>query len=473
MKRIFILILFLSILFEGYCQVTFNRTYGFTPVHEASSVVQTPDGGYAICGKAAMSGPNRCFLLRTNAYGDSLWIKYYKGAPADFEAIFKLLPDSGFIICSNMGAWPNQNIYLIRTNEAGDTLWTRTIAGGSGSAIESAPDGGFIIGGSTGPSGVKWETLVLKTDSEGAELWRKIFHPYGSFDAISAATAIQPAPAGGYIVGGNWDFRATYGYTNNIYLIRLNSAGDSIWGKLFNYVNEQAAYSVHPAGSGFMIGGIIDTLGANNYHDRGYLIRTDAYGDTLWTHAQGYPLGQGLFALRPAGSDAFIGCGYSGPNASEGCLLEKFDSLGGLLWSRTFANTQGFGAGSVATTSDGGFVLCGNDNDLNSMVLIKTNANGQFTGVDDPSTATGGLETKATPNPFRESVTLWWILKQGSIVTVDLLDSQGRLISTLLNEETPAGEHKLQIDGINLKPGIYFCRIYTPGESAVQSLYKY
>jgi hypothetical protein len=71
-------------------------------------------------------------------------------------------------------------------------------------------------------------------------------------------------------------------------------------------------------------------------------------------------------------------------------------------------------------------------------------------------------EFKIVPNPFDASFTVQVNLEEPSVVSVQILDMQGRLVyaqqeNTLLN----AGQNAIQIDAATFIPGIYFVEMRT------------
>jgi hypothetical protein len=63
------------------------------------------------------------------------------------------------------------------------------------------------------------------------------------------------------------------------------------------------------------------------------------------------------------------------------------------------------------------------------------------------------------PNPFNPSTRIAYTLPEKARVKVELFDTLGRRIQILLDEEKPAGNHVLELDGQDLASGIYFYRI--------------
>ncbi|MCX6121267.1 MAG: DUF4968 domain-containing protein [Ignavibacteriales bacterium] len=63
------------------------------------------------------------------------------------------------------------------------------------------------------------------------------------------------------------------------------------------------------------------------------------------------------------------------------------------------------------------------------------------------------------PNPFNPSTTISFSLPSKSYVSLRIYDALGREVSTLVNEELPAGTHKKQWNAMNMASGIYYYRL--------------
>src|ERR1019366_6075311 len=88
---------------------------------------------------------------------------------------------SGFIVCGTTQSFGagGCNVYVIRTNAEGDTLWTKTYGGSStdyGYDVQLTSNGGFVITGITRSFGAGWfDVYLIKTDSLGDTLFTKTF----------------------------------------------------------------------------------------------------------------------------------------------------------------------------------------------------------------------------------------------------------------------------------------------------------
>jgi len=63
------------------------------------------------------------------------------------------------------------------------------------------------------------------------------------------------------------------------------------------------------------------------------------------------------------------------------------------------------------------------------------------------------------PNPFNPSTTVRYDLPKATFVTLTIFDLLGRQISTIVEEEKPAGTYQVNVYVPNLPSGVYFYRI--------------
>jgi hypothetical protein len=63
------------------------------------------------------------------------------------------------------------------------------------------------------------------------------------------------------------------------------------------------------------------------------------------------------------------------------------------------------------------------------------------------------------PNPFNPETTIKFTLPQRSRVKLEIFDSLGRIISTLVNSDLDAGSYHYNWNGTNYASGVYFYRL--------------
>ena len=256
-----------------------TRTYGGGSPDGGNFVRQTSDGGYIVAGYTYSFGAGQgdACLIKTNALGDTLWTRTYGGATDDWANYVLQTPDSGYIItgCSGYHGARGGDVWLIKTNARGDTLWTRTFGGDSldvGCTVQPTSDGGYIIAGGTrsfGRGGL--DIYLIKTNASGDTLWTRT---YGGTADDGGSGAVQTNDGGYTIAGYTYSFGAGQ---SDVYLIRTDSSGDTLWTRTYGDTGDDGASSVErTSDGGCIVAGYTSSFGAGSYDF--YLIKADANG---------------------------------------------------------------------------------------------------------------------------------------------------------------------------------------------------
>ena len=308
------------------------------------SVQQTTDGGYIIAG----SKDYNAYLLKTDSIGDTLWTRTF--GPGTGNSV-QQTNDGGYIVAGRKSS----DLYLLKTNSIGDTLWTRTFGPGTGNSVQQTDDKGYILAGRKSS-----DVYLLKTDSMGNTLWTKSFGGTGD----DGGQSVQRTNDGGYIVAGyTYSFGTGEG---DIYLIKINplvnskGGGDTLWTKTYGGTGDERGYSVQQIDDGgYIIAGYTTSYGAGESDI--YLIKTNSLGNTLWTKTFGGRRDERGYSVQQTEDGGYIFAGYTtsyGAGSSDAYLI-KTDSLGNKLWTKTFGGSDSDWVQSVQQTSDGGYISTG------------------------------------------------------------------------------------------------------------------
>ena len=250
--------------------------------------------------------------------------------------------------------------------------WIRTFGGtGIDLAYMAQPtsDGGYIVAGEnySHRGGDVW---LFKTDSSGTKLWDKIFG--GPND--DWAKSVQPTTEGGFIIAGMTDPYSVGSYRDAL-LIKTDSNGNELWEKTFGGQSDESARSVQQTSDGgYIIAGETTSYGAG-LRDA-WLIKTDSYGDKLWDRTFGGPYDDSASSVQQTSDGGYIIAGETSPKGSGkmDAWLIKTDSYGIKIWDKTFGGSDIYKAKSVRETSDGGYIVAGAAN--SNALLIKTDSSG-------------------------------------------------------------------------------------------------
>jgi hypothetical protein len=461
-------------------QITFERTYGGTGNDWGWSVQQTRDSGYIITGSTTSIGAGRLdvYLVKTSAYGETLWTRAYGGAYNEFGRSVQQTTDSGYVITGYTGSFGAgaSDVYLIKTDQDGDTLWTRTYGGPDyedGHSVQQTADGGYIIAGHTNSFGAGFDDVYLiRTNASGDTLWTRTF----GGDTDDYGYSVQQTADSGYVIAGSTTRRGADNF--DVYLIRTNARGDTLWTKTYGGEYHDGGYSVlQTAENGFVIVGYTASSGAGS--DDVFLINTDAQGDTLWTRTFGGGFDDGSHSLQQTPDNGYIIAGTTSSfgAGTDDVYLVKTDARGNALWTRTFGGTDRDIGSSVQHSADGGFVVAGRTYSFGEgsadFYLIKTDSLGNVAVAEPKTSATRApaLSLSCEPNPFSGTTTIRFshLASRFSPLSLRIFDAQGRAVRSFSSLLSPPSS--LVWDGCDdmgqmLPSGAYFLRLDTGSQHA-------
>jgi hypothetical protein len=266
----------------GLDQQGWQRTYGGANEDwgsSAKSVQQTSDGGYIVVGytSAFVGGKEEdVYLIKTDAAGQALWTRTYGGTDADRGSSVQQTSDGGYIVagCTFVAGWTKA--YLIKADAAGETLWTRTYGGTRGDDglwAQQTSDGGYIVAGFTSSFGVGGDVYLIKTSALGDTQWTRT---YGGMSSDQVFSAQQTSDGGHIVAGQTQSFGAG---SADVYLIKTNAAGDTLWTRTYGGTNWDWGFSVQQTlDGGYIVAGETDSKGAG--HLNVYLIKADTNGNS-------------------------------------------------------------------------------------------------------------------------------------------------------------------------------------------------
>ncbi len=470
----FILLVSISPVFS---QQRWEKTYGGNFWDRGFSVQQTVDGGYIVVGFTIPLGANAdttyVYLIKTDSFGDTIWTRSFSRGIFNIGSSVQQTFDGGFIIAGFTALRRNSSndVYLVKTDANGDTIWTRIYGGTNfdeGWSVQQTADGGYIIAGFTVSFGAGgYNFYLVKTDTNGDTIWTRT---YGGTD-YEFGYSVQQTADGGYIIAGNSGPLHIY----DVYLVKTDANGDTIWARTYGGTEDDEAFSVQQTfDGGYIIAGWTYSFSTGDSADV-YLIKTDSFGDTIWTRTYGGEETDVGYSVQQTADGGYIIAGYTNSFGAgmRDVYLIKTDSLGDTLWTRTYGGATGDEGWSVQQTADGGYIIAGwkgNAQNSPDVYLIKTDSLGLvYTGVEEQRTKPlPNLLLDVSPNPFTKTATIRYQLPSATPVRILAFDITGRTVATLLDQNQPAGTHQLIWQPKGLAQGIYFIKLQLPGSSFTQ-----
>lgn len=269
-------------------------------------------------------------------------------------------------------------LLLTSSAAAQDTLWTKIFGGESTDVIKSikqTPDNGYIMTGYTDSYGAGgYDVYLVKSDSFGDTVWTKTFGAENNDGGMSVCLTND----GGYVVAG---------YTTNdnkdLYITKVDSTGNQLWEKTYGGSSLELACCVDTAhNGGYIIVGYSSNT-SSEWNDF-YVLRTDSDGDTLWTRMYGSSNPDVAYWVTPTTDNCYAVCGYAYTSEDESytnAWLIKIDDNGDSLWSGAYGGESSEEAHVVKQTIDGGFIISGHTQSYGNELqyyVVKTDSLGNM-----------------------------------------------------------------------------------------------
>jgi hypothetical protein len=452
---------------QAQVDTLWTKTFGGNSYDCGYSVQQTTDDGFIITGytESFGAGMRDVWLIKTTGFGDTLWTRAF-GGPSDDQAYsINQNSDGGFIITGytlSFGAGM-YDVWLIKLDASGDTLWTKTFGGSNddlGLAVQQTTDEGYILAGYTSSFGDGLNDVwLIKTNSSGDTLWTKTYGVNGD----ELGYFVQQTEDEGYIIAGEYTTSIGIG-TSDIWLIKTDASGDTLWTKTFGGEFDDNGHCVQQTSDGgYIITGSTLSFGAGVYDI--WLIKTDASGDTLWTKTYGARGDEQGYSVQQTLDEGYIITGFKrvfGINNTNIWLI-KTDASGNQLWTKTFGGSKDEQGYSVKQTSDGGYIVTGFTTPLGSdyedVWMIKTTPDVNSVKNNNINIPSADALFQNYPNPFNPATTISYGLPLPGHVLLQVYDLRGREVATLVNENLNAGSHTAIWNAAGFASGVYLYRL--------------
>ncbi len=216
-------------------------------------------------------------------------------------------------------------------------------------------------------------TLILLslTITLTAGWWRT----YGG-KAIELARCVRQTSDGGYIILGEIRTEEKKG---DIWLIKTDEFGDTIWSKTYGGDLWDIGYSViQTQGGDFLITGFMNATNIYSSEADLWIIRTDSLGEILWSRNYGGMYGDEGRYICETNDGHFVITGMkSQPNSDGQVWLLKINQEGDTLWTKTYTQNASRGYW-VEETTDGGYIIASGVEGYETydLFLIKTDSLG-------------------------------------------------------------------------------------------------
>ena len=217
--------------------------------------ISTPDNGMAIVGLTKTGDPVSVngWIFKTDQDGQVQWSKVIGDTSWDVCFDICQTNDSGYIATGyteSTDSLSQLDLWLIRLDSLGEIKWKRICKGSLpssteiGYAVAQTADGGFIVAGFCAEKDK--DVFIIRTDSIGEALWEK---KYGK-EQDEEATSLITMPDGGFLVAGTVASVVDTMITNDVWILRLDYKGDTLWTRTYGRVWNDYAERMTPVSNG-------------------------------------------------------------------------------------------------------------------------------------------------------------------------------------------------------------------------------
>ena len=325
-------------------QVLFDNTY--TNIHQIATAIEANDGGIIVAATSNAMGSEDMCLLKTDAAGNTQWIKTYgNGSEDEYGKAVIQTSDGGYAF---VGMRLNAHAFFVKTDAAGVTQWQYKYDIGYGNGFHDVyqlADSSYIV--SYGATNTTYLPGFCRIDKNGTILWHKQFYIINT--SGSQMHNLLPLPNGDFLVVGRVSLSSSSSYEM---AMRFDNAGTIVWAKRYSSNGDFMDACLASDGNVVISG----------YEATARSTKIDLNGNVLWRHNYSFSTtpvahsvvenasGELLFLLKCA-------------DAAYPAVIVKTNAAGGIIASRElthFTYPSSFNATLKATirpVSDGSFVV--------------------------------------------------------------------------------------------------------------------
>ena len=253
-----------------------------------NGIIEAHGGGFIIVGTTNLggtSGGRDVLLMKIDSLGNKQWEQFYGDDNDDEGFGIARTDDGGYVITGTtyIGApFENDDVFVVKTDGDGEVEWEMNYGSqqkdDEGRSIIQAPDGGFIIAGSSGELDER-DVWVFKVGADQIIKWDKM---YGGSTADLAYSIIRTND-------GNYVWAGRYSNAGNFYIGKIEDLGNAIdefWVREFGNENDfEEARSVKQTRDGGYI--LTGTAEKNLVDPQIALVKTNANGIDQWIKLHG------------------------------------------------------------------------------------------------------------------------------------------------------------------------------------------
>lgn len=290
----------------------------------AAAAEETSDGGFLLTGSEGDLPVAYIYTVRTDQYGDPIWSRRHWGSSIAYTNCSSMIrtSDGYYALAGDHGGSYGCEAYFLVIDDDGTTIMETYPGEGALNCYTyqncvSETSDGFMTGGRSN----YWQpgAVALKLDGSGEDEWHGLPDCTGIDDAYNS---VLEMPDGSFIASGNHrDQNEDYDF----FLSRFDCEGNLIFEECFGLPDrdELVRDMILTADGGILMAGIRYQYGY--YSTDIYLVKLDAAGDFQWDCLMGGPGYDNAGEIMELEEDTYLMTGTTNTDADGwDVLLMKF-----------------------------------------------------------------------------------------------------------------------------------------------------
>ncbi|HQY20205.1 MAG TPA: SBBP repeat-containing protein [Ignavibacteria bacterium] len=422
------------------------------------------DGSCNIYATGSSTGINTGSDFTTVKFSNSgylQWVRRYSSNGNGRDASYSLSIDNignVYVTGESKNNIGGIDCLTLKYDSVGNQLWINNFNRGlnsSNQGFDVTVDDSFnvyLTGRSDG------DFMTIKYNKLGFQQWAVFYN--GPMNGNDAARSIEVDNLGNvYVSGSSTGDMFYYDYAT----VKYNSDGEEQWVRRYNgssnFQDQLRAMIVDSIGNVYVTGNSTESGTGYDYTT----IKYNTNGDILWITRYHNGLNDIAFAMDVDDTGNVYVTGESdGNGTSDDYATVKYDSSGQQKWVKRYDYSAQFSdfATALAVDNNGSVYVTGSSN--RDILTIKYSL---LTGVNPISFVTPSEYNLSQnyPNPFNPKTFISYELRVSSFTKLIVSDVLGNEVTTLENENKPAGNYQIEFDGANYPSGVYLYRLEIDG----------
>lgn len=214
----FLILIFFSHVGLSQEDTSFYKTYSSGPFDVGQGIVQLSNKSYAITGSSSSFSDNssQAFIMIIDSVGNQQWTKPFGGSESDWGRRIFHKENEGFWVAGYSNSYSTSGDYdfmLYKTDEDGNLEWAKNYGSENWERLwdakQLADDSFILVGEAEGGSAQKKDIYIVKADLAGDTIWTKTIQTPENEIAYSIEILNDTSVV---IVGEQWENGSESGY---------------------------------------------------------------------------------------------------------------------------------------------------------------------------------------------------------------------------------------------------------------------